>query len=324
LKIVNNGEYEIRFNQKTGAMLLQGVNGHPDPKKLKYPLLMDIGIMGHCHNQCHFCYQGRINQPNMTLDNFKRIIDEVRDDVMQVALGGRGDPNKHEDFEKIIEYCNENNVVPNYTTSGKNLTDRELEISKNCGAVAVSMYNSDYTFYSLKRLMKKNIKTNIHFIFDGLSYFPIEDLLKGKDIWHGKVDLDRLNAIIFLLFKPVGAARKMTMFQAVNYQFENFYDLIRKNSNNLKFKVGMDSCLSNKIQQRMKISSFEKTFMGNCDSARYSVYVSPDMKLLPCSFGSEGVEIKSSIKNLWDNSNLFNDFRLKTDLYPTVCPIMKG
>ena len=49
------------------------------------------------------------------------------------------------DFPKMLEYCYENDVIPNYTLSGADLNDEILEVtSKYCGAVAVSCYEGHH------------------------------------------------------------------------------------------------------------------------------------------------------------------------------------
>ena len=61
---------------------------------------------------------------------------------MQVALGGAGSPNEHEDFDKIVRYTREHDIIPNYTTSGIGITDEMVRITKQfCGAVACSQYS---------------------------------------------------------------------------------------------------------------------------------------------------------------------------------------
>ena len=80
-----------------------------------YPELLDIGIMGHCvHGSSGLCiksgvqcYQNGLKTkfPNMSFENFKRIVDECKGKTFQFALGGRGDVDQHEDFEKILKYC---------------------------------------------------------------------------------------------------------------------------------------------------------------------------------------------------------------------------
>ena len=46
------------------------------------------------------CYQSgpQIRQNHMSLDDFRRIVEECRGRTYQFALGGRGDPDQHPDF----------------------------------------------------------------------------------------------------------------------------------------------------------------------------------------------------------------------------------
>ena len=101
----------------------------------------------------------------MSLVDFKRIADECEFLVDQFALGGRGDPDCHEHFEEILAYCQEKNIVPNYTTSGFGFTKEKAALSKKyCGAVAVSWYRSEYTLRAIDLLLEAGVKTNIHYV----------------------------------------------------------------------------------------------------------------------------------------------------------------
>ena len=72
--------------------------------------------------------------------------------TFQFALGGAGDPNKHEKFESILRAAADYKVIPNLTTSGFEITSEEISlISKFCGAAAVSYYS---------RLDEHNDETN--------------------------------------------------------------------------------------------------------------------------------------------------------------------
>lgn len=118
----------------------------------EYPHLIDIGIMGHCeHGKSGLCskagvqcYQDGLHSTNknMSFDDYKRIIDESKEHTFQVALGGCGDPDMHENFEEILKYTVKNDIIPNFTTSGLGMTpDKAKLCAKYCGAVAVSMYS---------------------------------------------------------------------------------------------------------------------------------------------------------------------------------------
>lgn len=145
------------FNNETGILIRSNVieNGNETenlPPMRSFPELIDIGIMGACEagkaglcrNAGVDCYQrGMLSRENnMSVADYRSIIDQCDRRVFQVALGGAGDPNKHEAFADILRVTRENRIVPNYTTSGYSLTDREVSLTKQyCGAVAVSFYS---------------------------------------------------------------------------------------------------------------------------------------------------------------------------------------
>lgn len=150
-----NKFYEL-FNEENGLYIRSGIieNGKDtgvDPFQRNFPQLLDIGIMGSCPNGklgiCAKsgvqCYQNGLNQsaPNMTLEHYESIMKQCKGKTFQIALGGRGDANLHENFKEILECTRKYGMVPNYTTSGINLSDEQIELTKSmCGAVAVSAY----------------------------------------------------------------------------------------------------------------------------------------------------------------------------------------
>ncbi len=319
-KVFRNDDYEVFFNTKTGLEVLRGTLNKPDPFMTQLPLLLDIGIMGSCENNCSFCYQGDYIEPDMTLDNFKRIIDEVKDHVNQVALGGRGDPNKHEHFEEIVTYARKNNVVPSYTTSAMNLTDKEIEISKICGAVAVSDYETPMTFDGVQRFIDAGIKTNIHLIFSSASYQKCILILYGTNPWtiavhHRKrplFDFEKLNAVIFLLFKPQGRGADCRGLIPNEYQLKVMAEKVL--SSRSTFKVGIDSCLANHLFRFGELSEIDKLTLDSCEGSRMSAYISPSMKMMPCSYADPHryefqIDTKHDISYIWNHSIKFKSFR---------------
>lgn len=300
--------YEIFFNSQSGLEIIRGINGFRDPEVLNMPALLDIGIMGHCKNKCEICYQDSIYEEHMSLENFKTIIDQTKDELNQVALGGRGDPNHHPQFKEILEYCRENNIVPNYTTSGIGLTDEQVEISKLCGAVAVSDYEKSFTYEAIKKFQDAEITTNIHLVLSKLTYEKSMLILNGVDFWNEKVDLKNLNALIFLLFKPVGKGYDKKSLVLSQEKLDNFFTLLFAEKCNIT--IGMDSCLVNKAKNIPK--KFHQ-FLSTCEGAKQSGYIGPSMKMTPCSFlnNSVGIPIKKlqPICDIWVRSYLFKNFR---------------
>lgn len=301
------------FNKDTGFYIRSGVIGNNgedtgiDPFMRNYPSLLDCGIMGHCKNASNCtigCYQGKMNKPNMLFENFKKIIDQSKGKTFEVALGGSGSPNEHEDFVEIVRYARENNVVPNYTTSGIELTDEQIEATKKyCGAVAVSFYKQPYTYSSINRFIEAGCKTNIHYVLGNDSIDEAIERLSDNSFPKG------INAVIFLMYKPVGCVKQGNILEYNDYRVQKFYNLLDKGDFN--YKVGLDAC------HLPGLCNFSKNININsttpCDGGSFSGYITPDFDMLPCSFDTVTRKYAVSlneytIHEAW-NSKKFEAFR---------------
>lgn len=314
-KVDKQNKFIATFDTSNGyyvrsGVINKGVDTGVDPFMASYPELIDVGIMGHCDHapQCTVgCYQGGIDnqKPNMELKDYQSIIDQSKGKVFQIALGGHGDPNKHENFEEILKYTRENNIVPNYTTSGLNLTDREIELTKKyCGAVAVSWYRQDHTIDAINRFITAGCTTNIHYVLSNKTIDEAIDYLKNSFAFPGA--FGDINAIIFLMHKPVGCGRQEDVLDVNDPRLKEFFSLVSKEH---PFKIGFDSCT---VPGLVNFADINFDSVDTCEGAKFSCYISSDMIMVPCSFDQRhhyGVDLKLfKIKEAWE-SNLFNEFR---------------
>ncbi|MDP4224840.1 MAG: SPASM domain-containing protein [Bacteroidota bacterium] len=326
-KIDRKNKFVSKFDPQTGfyvrsGVIENGVDTGIDPFMSSFPELIDVGVMGHCvHGKTGLCiksgvqcYQNGLNThtPNMTLGNFKRIVDECKGKVYQLALGGRGDVDQHEDFEEILKYCRQNSIVPNFTTSGLGLDDRLVNICREyCGAVAVSWYRGDYTLRAINSLLKAGIKTNIHYVLGQNSINEAIARLVNNDFPKG------INAVIFLLHKPVGLGKEDNMLSVDDPRIKTFFDVI--DTHQFNFKIGFDSCT---IPGLLNFThNIEQDSFDTCEAARWSMYITADMKALPCSFDNQeqrwAFDISNNaIQEAWD-SEQFEDFR---NGFRNACP----
>ena len=295
----SNGEYT-----RTGV-IEDGKDTNVDPFMASYPELLDVGIMGHC-SHAHLCpvgcYQGGTSnqKENMKLEDYQSIIDQSKGKLFQVALGGHGDPNKHENFEEILKYTRESNIVPNYTTSGFGLTDEEIRLTKEyCGAVAVSWYRQKHTQEAIDKFIEAGCITNIHFVLSNKTIDEAIEILRTNS-------LPKVNAIIFLTHKPVGCGRSENNLDVNDPRLKEFCKLV---SEKHQFKVGFDSCF---IPALVNFAEINFDSVDTCEGARYSAYVSSDMIMVPCSFDQRkdyGVNLKQhTVQQAWDSVN-FDCFR---------------
>lgn len=356
-KIKKDKNFISCFNQETGfyfrtGILEDGKDTGIDPFMASFPELLDVGIMGHCiHGKTGLCQKAGIgcyqdglhsNNPNMSIEDFKKIAEQCKGKTFQFALGGCGDPDQHEHFEEILKVCKENDIVPNFTTSGFGMTKALAKLCKQyCGAVAVSWYRSPYTIKAINLLLAEGVKTNIHYVLSNSTLTEALQHLR-RDELNGSIDRDKLNftdgtsskstievrtcnlvqsyshnslqfpkginAVIFLLHKPVGLGTKEDMITKGNKNFLIFLDLV--NEREFPYKIGFDSCT---VPALINLDKVDPNCLDTCEGGRWSAYITPDMKLLPCSFDNQeqkwAVDLaKYSIAEAWESST-FNDFR---------------
>ena len=311
--------FEI-FNPNNGTLIRSNQTGTgAEPFRRSYPELIDIGIMGSCEagrrGLCSKagvdCYQNGAgsNKANMSLEDYEWLIKQFNGKVFQVALGGAGDPNKHENFADILKLTREYDVIPNLTTSGLEITDDEIEsINKYCGAVAVSYYSrlingvesNLNTLETISKFVDSGCITNIHYV---VSKETIDEAIFRfeNDLWpHG------INAIIFLLYKPVGLGKKDKTIKN-DAKLTKFLDLAINRK--YEYSIGFDTCFSTALY---KNSSIHPASIDSCEAARFSMYIHSDLVAVPCSFDNltrrYAYKLKPrTIKEAWE-SDVFTSF----------------
>ena len=319
-KVDKKNRFVSLFNPETGFYVRSGVmdeNGKDtgvDPFMTSFPELIDVGCMGFCtHGKSGLClksgvqcYQNglKTHMPNMSLENYKRIVDECKGKTFQFALGGRGDVDQHENFEEIMRYTRENGIVPNFTSSGLGFTPEIVDICKRyAGAIAISWYRTPYTYKAIQMLLDAGVTTNIHYVLGNNSIDEAIERLKNNGFPKG------INAVIYLLHKNVGQGQESNVLKVNNPKVKEFFDLI--DNGKFDFKIGFDSCTIPGIINFTK--NIDRASIDTCEGARWSCYITSDMKMLPCSFDNQELKwaydiSNDTIQNAW-NSPQFEDFR---------------
>lgn len=342
MKIYNDPIFNFTeiFNEKNGMLIRtnilndKGQETNKEPYMRSFPDLIDIGIMGKCHvNQLYCkkfgvdCYQSKNNHSDMLLSDYKTIINQCKGKTFQVALGGRGDPNKHKNFKEILKYTCDNGIIPNLTTSGMGMTDNEITlIKKYCGAAAVSMYSkviinefgikesNKQTIEIINKLVSKNIITNIHYVISNETLDDIIFRLENNIFPKG------INAIIFLLYKPVGIALKEKQIAINDEKFVKFMNIIKNKK--FPFKIGFDTCFSPIIVKYL--GNIDSKTIDYCEASRFSCYISPEMIMYPCSFIQDkkyGISLKKeTILDAWWSSEFKQFKNLNSSKFKGCCP----
>ncbi len=319
MRIRKDKDFISIFDEATGQYIRSGTfqdgkETAQDPFMASFPELLDVGVMGHCiHGKSGLClkagvecYQDglRAGAPNMALEDFREIVRQCGGNTYQIALGGCGDPDQHEHFPEILELCRRAGIVPNFTTSGLGMTLELARLCKEyCGAVAVSWYRSPYTLKAIDCLLRAGVRTNIHYVVSKGTIDEAVTRLREDSFPAG------VNAIVFLLHKPVGLGSQRQVLRADDPKVKEFLSLACAGGH--RYKIGFDSCtIPGLVAQSSEI---DMDSVDTCEGGRWSAYITADMKMLPCSFDNQqqrwAVDLRNhTIQEAWD-SPVFEEFR---------------
>ncbi|EHP48114.1 radical SAM/SPASM domain-containing protein [Odoribacter laneus] len=299
--------YSTLFNKKTGLFVRIEDKGFPEPFWAKSgPELIDISITNYCSKGCIFCYRNSsIQGKHMIFEDYVDVIQQAQNiGVLQVALGG-GNPNQHPNFIEILKETVSHGIVPSYTSNGIGLTSNILKATKEfCGALAISAYEPYESLEDLILFISQyKIKINIHFMLDKFTIEKAISWLKNPPSF-----FKYINAIIFLNYKPVNSSHDFLLKKSLLLPL--FFEQVQCNKSNIK--IGFDSCSISGILKYMDVSNI---FYESCEAARFSAFISEDMKMYPCSFmvntNEYGDLKRNSIREIWQNDVTFIKHREK-------------
>ena len=327
-----SNDYHFLFNSDNGLTCKFGKSVNDDPDFSPFGNeIADIEITTSCRgirdkegnrSPCPFCYKGNSESgEHMSFERFKRVFDLLNQSrtMTQIAFGVDAECKSNPDVWKIMDYCIQNDVVPNVTVADID-EETALNIAKRCGACSVSAYERDkgrcYDSIKLltdasKEFSKKFFQVNIHLLLSEETKDFCKEVIKD---YENDLRLKDVNAIVFLSLKQKGRGSSFHRMNESSRKEILSYCL----DNDVKF--GMDSCGANFFLDLLKERKEEKRylkFIEPCESLLYSIYVNVEGKVFPCSFmegegeWSEGIDLlDSSIecfrKEVWENEKVIS------------------
>lgn len=298
--------YRTIFNKRTGFFARKEDTGFDEPFWSKDgPELLDVAITNYCEHGCEFCYrQSNRNGKHLSIDEMKVIVEQAKNaGVLQIAVGG-GNPNQHPQFIEMLELIRAKGIVPSYTSNGEGLTDKILSATKQyCGAMAISLYPPyDEIERITSRIKFFGVKLNVHIILKTDTIEMLTEWFMNPPAW-----FENINAVIVLNYKPIASSKELMVTN--KEQLRDFYSAV---SNCSAVKVGFDSCCVPGIVTWMNVNP---SLIESCEAARFSAFISEDMKMYPCSFMANtndyGDLRRNTLVDIWKNNQAFIDHRNK-------------
>jgi radical SAM protein with 4Fe4S-binding SPASM domain len=301
--------YNWDFNMDNGGFMRWGTSMFDNPPYSKIgPEILDIEIStGKCSGNCDFCYKQNgahhRTAKNMTLKEYKAIIDKMPENLTQVAIG-ICDVDTNPDFIQMLEFTRKKGIIPNFTCNGNNIDDKYIRAAaKYCGAVAVS-YMNHKSFDTIQRFIDAGVTTNIHYMLAEETYYEVRPFIEELK----ERCPDFAGAVVFLAYKPKNPLAPYTTITDVD-----MYDTLIKYLTDEKVPYGFDSCSAPMFLKAMKDDKDYfaiSMFVDSCESGLFSAYVNWQGDFYPCSFmegegdwetGISVLHCNNFIKDVWRN-----------------------
>ena len=131
----------------------------------EYPPCLQIEPTSMCNFRCVMCYQSDKSfsnkshgyMSNMSLDLYKKIIDEVQGKVEAITLASRGEPTLNKDFAKMLEYSNKKFLALKINTNASMLNEKLIHsiLSTDIQSIVFSVDAADKETYEKIRVNGK-------------------------------------------------------------------------------------------------------------------------------------------------------------------------
>lgn len=274
---------------------------------LSAPETVHLSITGKCNLNCPFCY-GKNKTKDLSTEQVFRLIDELSIlKVFQLAIGG-GEPFLRKDIFKVIDYCQQKNIVVNITSNGTLITEEiARKIRNKIGQINLS-YNESISKKGTKefeRALKILLKNKVNV---GINLLITKGILLNLDKIIKELLRYKIAKIVVLRPKPGNNKKWFEKNKLTKKELLKLKGTLNKYS-----KINVDCSLTCLMQGIPKQELTKEAIYGCVAGARFCT-IKNNGDVFPCSFFSfkdflAGNILTSEFKGIWLKAEIFKKFR---------------
>ena len=89
-----------------------------------------VEITNRCNLSCSFCSKTKRKYRDLSIDEFRLIINKIKPYTDYIYLHVKGEPLLHKDLDDFLKICDDNKIFVNITTNGVFLNERKDILKK--------------------------------------------------------------------------------------------------------------------------------------------------------------------------------------------------
>jgi radical SAM protein with 4Fe4S-binding SPASM domain len=309
-------QFELQFNtliHPDGACPIHDLDVEtiaPFSTRPAAPYRMDLAVTYRCNNNCAHCYNARPRQfPELTTQEWKRILDRLWDIAIPHIIFTGGEPTLRPDLPELIAYAEHKGQITGINTNGRRLKDagyvQEL-VDSGLDHVQITLESHDPavhdqmvasrgawqdTVAGLKNVLatKLYVMTNTTLLQNNSPFLP-ETLQFLADLG---VPTFGMNALIYSgKGEKVGTGLPETDLPPLLQLARNH---VAETNQRLIWYTPTQYCHFDPMQLELGVKG--------CTAALYNMCVEPDGSVLPCQsyYQPLGNLLTDSWKNIWEH-----------------------
>ena len=241
-----------------------------------------LEITNGCNLNCDFCIKNKRKITNISFDNYKYIIDKIKDYTDEIYLHVLGEPLMHREINEFIDYAYNKGLLVNITTNGYLI--KKIKDNKHIHRLNISVHS-----YNIKYGISLNEYLNN--IFEVIDKLRNETFISLR-LWINSKDNE----------------------QVLDYINKRYNTNINKVNDNEKIKV-TNNLIIDTFHEFIwpDLSNNYYSEYGRCMALKGHIGILSDGTIIPCCLDSKGV---INLGNIYENNldDIFNSPRVKSML----------
>lgn len=308
------------------SLLWQGEEDDDAP--LSAPLEVHFSITNRCSAGCKHCYTGSTPDAKgeLSFDKICETIDKLAEmGVFHIALGG-GEAVEREDLFEVAAYARSKGIVPNLTTSGYLISEKNIDRFSVFGQVNISIDTVkerdnllrkgaiSRRLEALELLQKSGVRCGINTVITRDTLEDLPELIKT-------VKRLKIREIELLRLKPAGRAADQLYYdnRLTDEQNREFLPLLKRLFRKYRVHLKIDcSFVPMVVWHKPDKKLLERLSLYGCEAGAVLLGISPTGKVSGCSFLSADDTVESFPESLTQSAHL-QECKNWTESAPEPC-----
>ncbi|MEG1309848.1 MAG: radical SAM protein [Bacilli bacterium] len=232
-----------------------------------------VEITNICNKSCTFCSISKRPKKEMSMELFKKTLEEIKNYTNYIYLHIKGEPLLHSKFEEIIQVCDKSNINVNITTNGS-LIEKYIDVISKSSSI-------------------RQINISLH------SYSDIDEI---KKLFHFVDLIMKNNNNIFIVYRYWTYSSKDKVFEKLTNIISEWYKLDENSILNLKnmmnFKIDNNLYINKDFEfEWPSIENESYNEFGFCNGLKTHIGILSNGTVVPCCLDAEGIISLGNIKN---------------------------